>query len=171
MKHCTVLYQFASRYAGLQSSLPHVQPSPQELRDMSHRAKEVVRLLEEYRRAGGKEFELFEYGRAKVEAAEAAEHPQHAGDAGAGAGGRAPKRPWEEMAKEEGAGEDAEGDKAQLQQTMAEQDMEIIRTKRATSTAGAGAAVSGQPKSKYRKRSVSRFYYCCCADRRMGSGC
>ncbi len=37
---------------------------------------------------------------------------------------------------------------------MAEQDMELIRTKRATSTAG-GTASAGQPKSKYRKRSVS----------------
>ena len=32
--------------------------------------------------------------------------------------------------------------------------MELIRTKRATSTAGANGSV-GQPKSKYRKRSVS----------------
>lgn len=32
--------------------------------------------------------------------------------------------------------------------------MELIRTKRATSTAGANSS-SGQPKSKYRKRSVS----------------
>ena len=45
------------------------------------------------------------------------------------------------------------GDKVQ---TTAEQDMEIIRTKRATSAAG-GPAATGQPKSKYRKRSVSMF--------------
>lgn len=32
--------------------------------------------------------------------------------------------------------------------------MEIIRTKRATSAAG-GTTATGQPKSKYRKRSVS----------------
>ena len=32
--------------------------------------------------------------------------------------------------------------------------MELIRTKRATSTAGANTS-TGQPKSKYRKRSVS----------------
>ncbi|KAE9405217.1 GATA-domain-containing protein, partial [Gymnopus androsaceus JB14] len=37
-------------------------------------------------------------------------------------------------------------------QTTAEQDMELIRSKRATTTAGATTA-SGQPKSKYRKRS------------------
>lgn len=41
---------------------------------------------------------------------------------------------------------------------MAEQDMEIIRSKRASSNA-AGAAASGQPKSKYRKRSVSSFSF------------
>lgn len=39
-------------------------------------------------------------------------------------------------------------------QTTAEQDMEIIRSKRATSSAG-GVSTIGQPKSKYRKRSVS----------------
>jgi hypothetical protein len=42
---------------------------------------------------------------------------------------------------------------AEKPQSTAEQDMEIIRSKRATSTAGATGA-AGQPKSKYRKRSV-----------------
>ncbi|EEB87005.1 hypothetical protein MPER_15845, partial [Moniliophthora perniciosa FA553] len=37
-------------------------------------------------------------------------------------------------------------------QSTAEQDMELIRTKRATTTAGASSNTS-QPKSKYRKRS------------------
>ncbi|KAJ3849397.1 hypothetical protein EV368DRAFT_14832, partial [Lentinula lateritia] len=37
-------------------------------------------------------------------------------------------------------------------QTTAEQDMELIRSKRATTTAGSSAS-SGQLKSKYRKRS------------------
>lgn len=41
-------------------------------------------------------------------------------------------------------------------QSTAEQDMEIIRNKRATSTAGANNT-AGQAKSKYRKRSVSRI--------------
>ncbi len=40
------------------------------------------------------------------------------------------------------------------QQTTAEQDMELIRIKRATSTAAANGT-TGQTKSKYRKRSVS----------------
>ena len=48
-------------------------------------------------------------------------------------------------------------------QSTAEQDMELIRTKRATSTAQGGAngsaSGSGQPKSKYRKRSVSLVFY------------
>ncbi|KAF9267992.1 GATA-domain-containing protein, partial [Marasmius fiardii PR-910] len=39
-------------------------------------------------------------------------------------------------------------------QSTAEQDMELIRTKRATTTAGA-VANTGQPKSKYRKRSAT----------------
>lgn len=47
------------------------------------------------------------------------------------------------------------GGKTSLQ-TTAEQDMEIIRTKRATSSSG-GGTTTGQPKSKYRKRSVSLF--------------
>src|ERR1700722_4257525 len=47
------------------------------------------------------------------------------------------------------------GDKPQ---STAEQDMELIRTKRASSTAGSGAA-SGLPKSKYRKRSVRNLYF------------
>ena len=47
--------------------------------------------------------------------------------------------------------DESTADKAQ---TTAEQDMELIRTKRASSTAG-GSGVAGQPKSKYRKRSVS----------------
>ncbi|KAF8959491.1 GATA zinc finger-domain-containing protein, partial [Flammula alnicola] len=37
-------------------------------------------------------------------------------------------------------------------QSTAEQDMELIRTKRATSSAGTNGP-AGQPKSKYRKRS------------------
>lgn len=45
----------------------------------------------------------------------------------------------------------------QQPQSTAEQDMELIRNKRATSTAGA-AATTGQPKSKYRKRSVSLYF-------------
>lgn len=139
MKHCTILAQFALRYAELQGSLPHVQPNATELDEMAHRAREVMRLMEEYRRAGGAPGAEF----AKVR-----------------------KRPWEEMSgedgaggRERGAGEEDEDIKdrgeggSETPQTTAEQDMEIIRTKRATSTAvAAGSVVAGQPKSKYRKR-------------------
>ena len=43
-------------------------------------------------------------------------------------------------------------------QSTAEQDMELIRTKRATTTANANGP-PGQPKSKYRKRSVGRSQF------------
>lgn len=138
MKHCTILAQFALRYAELQGSLPHVQPSPEDLDEMANRAREVMRLMDEYRRAGGGEF------------------------------ARVPKRPWEEIedgggvgvgsgSGPNGAGDGDGGGGADREQTTAEQDMEIIRTKRATSTAvAAGSAMAGagagQPKSKYRKR-------------------
>jgi hypothetical protein len=95
---------------------------------------------------------------------------------------RPPKRPWEEMSRAAvqgvpdtimevsgGGGGDpfmqhnlillhqdnAISEKAQ---STAEQDMELIRTKRASSTAG-GGGTAGQPKSKYRKRSVSLIFF------------
>ncbi|KAG5647330.1 hypothetical protein DXG03_000398 [Asterophora parasitica] len=131
-----------------QQSVPDVCPSPEELQEMSHRAVEVVRLLEEYRR-----FNLPESERVKMDNAAAITPPDDH---------RPPKRPWEDMSQDENvtAAESSSFteqyptpvDKAQ---TTAEQDMEIIRTKRATSTAGASGS-AGQPKSKYRKRSLQR---------------
>ncbi|RXW18140.1 hypothetical protein EST38_g7724 [Candolleomyces aberdarensis] len=86
---------------------------------------------------------------------------------------RPPKRPWEDMSQEgpengefEYTGSPSNGPPASTTeattnnesagggQTTAEQDMEAIRTKRATTAATASGA-TGQPKSKYRKRSVS----------------
>ncbi|KAF8896119.1 hypothetical protein BD779DRAFT_562732 [Infundibulicybe gibba] len=139
IKHCTDLYSFASRYAQLQNSVPHARPSPEELADMAQRANQVIRLLEEYRRLN-----LPENERSKIDRMASDDH-------------RPPKRPWEDMSQEGGVQEGAPlpeqysttGDKAQ---STAEQDMEIIRTKRATSAAG-GSGTAGQPKSKYRKRS------------------
>lgn len=152
--------------AQLTASLPHSQPSPEECNDMTRRAKEVVRLLEVLRRMGMPEADRIKMDSASVNSAATEDH-------------RPPKRPWEDMAQG-GPGESsfsevsdrcnilcwalmeanawrfqfpAAGDK---EQTAAEKDMEIIRTKRATSTAG-GNATAGQPKSKYRKRSVSIF--------------
>ncbi|KAJ7592908.1 hypothetical protein C8J56DRAFT_1002894 [Mycena floridula] len=104
---------------------------------MAQRANQVVRLLEELRRMHLPEEELVKADSNHVDVAD--DH-------------RPPKRPWEDMSQDEVQQFTAAiGDKSQAQ-TMAEQDMEIIRTKRATSTAGAVSAV-GQPKSKYRKRS------------------
>ncbi|KAF8959490.1 hypothetical protein BDZ97DRAFT_1837405, partial [Flammula alnicola] len=49
--HCSILYNFASRYAQMQhNNIPHAHPSQQELEEMSQRAQAVVRLLEDLRR-------------------------------------------------------------------------------------------------------------------------
>ncbi|KAG6857391.1 hypothetical protein H0H87_004753 [Tephrocybe sp. NHM501043] len=148
MRHCQVLFNFTSRYAQLQQSMPDVCPSPNEVAEMSHRAAEVVRLLEEYRRLN-----LPESERAKMDVVAMTPPDDH----------RPPKRPWEDMSQEENSGLGDSTSFAEQQyptpvdnkmQTTAEQDMEIIRTKRATSTAG-GSGPGGQPKSKYRKRSLT----------------
>ena len=104
----------------------------QELAEMKRRAAEVVRLLEEYRRLSP----------------ELDTKPSISHD-------RPPKRPWEDV--DQGASPVDRNIKSE--QTTAEQDMEIIRTKRATSTAAGASSGAGQTKSKYRKRSVS---ICCC---------
>ncbi|RDB26357.1 hypothetical protein Hypma_006747 [Hypsizygus marmoreus] len=145
IKHCSALYSFASRYAQLQQSLPEIYPSQEELSEMSHRAGEVVRLLEEYRRLNLPEAEQL-----KLNSTVAITPPDDH---------RPPKRPWEDMAQEDNVeaesgpfSEQQYPTSADKAQSTAEQDMEIIRTKRATSTAG-GSGSAGQPKSKYRKRS------------------
>ncbi|KAF5372778.1 hypothetical protein D9615_010134 [Tricholomella constricta] len=129
IKHCSALYNFASRYAQIQQSVPDVCPSPEELQEMSQRAVEVVRLLEEYRRLN-----LPESERVKMDTV-ITPPDDH----------RPPKRPWEDMSQDENiAAADAASFVEQQYptpsdkvQSTAEQDMEIIRTKRATSTAGA----------------------------------
>lgn len=145
------------------------QPSQTELTEMSQRALTVVRLLDEYRRSI-----LPESERSKVNDV-AHTSPEDS---------RPPKRPWEEMSQEGVNGTEpaafvevcctfitswvkiltsftqqynTTSDKTQ---TTAEQDMELIRTKRATSTAGANGT-GGQAKSKYRKRSVSIAKFSC----------
>lgn len=123
--------------------MPNVQPSAEELAEMNTRAVTVVRLLEEFRRMSIPEDE-----RDKLEASSSME--DH----------RPPKRPWEDISQgpgNGGGGTEAIGgstESADKSQSTAEQDMELIRTKRATSAAG-GTTTVGQPKSKYRKRSVS----------------
>ncbi|KAG6862460.1 hypothetical protein C0995_000006 [Termitomyces sp. Mi166 len=147
MKHCQVLFDFASRYAQIQQSIPDVSPLPEEMQEMSHRAAEVVRLLEEYRRLN-----LPESERVKMDSSMAMTPPDDH---------RPPKRPWEDISQDENSTLVESTTFAEQQyptpienksQSTAEQDMEIIRTKRATSAAG-GSGSSGQPKSKYRKRS------------------
>ncbi|KAG6900832.1 hypothetical protein C0993_000151 [Termitomyces sp. T159_Od127] len=148
MKHCQVLFDFASRYAQIQQSMPEVSPPPEEIQEMSHLAVEVVRLLEEYRRLN-----LPESERVKMDNTMAMTPPDDH---------RPPKRPWEDMSQQDENSSLVESATFAEQQyptpvenklqSTAEQDMEIIRNKRATSTAG-GSGSSGQPKSKYRKRS------------------
>lgn len=112
---------------------------------MSQRAVEVVRLLEEYRRLN-----LPESERVKMDNASVITPPDDH---------RPPKRPWEDMEQDENAAAvetvsytEPYSTIEKVTQSTAEQDMEIIRSKRATSTAGASSS-TGQPKSKYRKRS------------------
>ena len=133
---------------------------------MSQRAVQVVRLLEEYRRANFPEVE-----RVKMDTAIAMTPPDDH---------RPPKRPWEDLSQDGNVivAEVVASEvfptysftwscvpelpsqqyptPAEKPQSTAEQDMEIIRSKRATSAAG-GTGAAGQPKSKYRKRSVRRI--------------
>jgi len=159
--HCNALYSFASRYAQLQHSLPHAQPSPGELEEMSQRALTVVRLLDDLRRMNmpeGVEQQQQQQQPAPVQMQESPDDP------------RPPKRPWEDISQDDGAIQIVEQNGFQQdqystaasgdtkQQTTAEQDMELIRTKRAATTTAQGASGSagGQPKSKYRKRSFCK---------------
>ncbi|CAL1717079.1 unnamed protein product [Somion occarium] len=135
VEHCNALYSFASRYA----NSPNMQPSPSELHEMAQRASTVVRLLEDLRR-----LDLPADQPPKEESSHNGISDEH----------RPPKRPWEDMSRDDEATPpvsnyrpDHVDEKAQ---STAEADMEIIRSKRATSSA---ANVPGQPKSKYRKRS------------------
>ena len=74
----------------MQQTLPDICPSPEELAEMSRRAAEVVRLLEEYRRAN-----LPESERVKLDSAAAI----------ISADARPPKRPWEELSRDDDVAE------------------------------------------------------------------
>ena len=113
-------------------------PSIAELNEMAQRANEVVRRLEEYRRLYAPENDRRCDGSTSLD-----DH-------------RGPKRPWEDAPEAQQSG--SPESPFRRQQTTAEQDMEIIRSKRATTAAG-GSSTAGQPKSKYRKRSVRRFFF------------
>lgn len=122
VQYCQTLLQFANKY---NQGAP-AQPGAAELHDMTEYAKHVVDLLNNLRR---------------VALPNEKREPQ-ADDS------RPPKRPWEDMARDD-QNHHAELNEENSQST-AEQDMEIIRSKRATSS---GQSTPGQPKSKYRKRS------------------
>ncbi|OCH84918.1 hypothetical protein OBBRIDRAFT_821715 [Obba rivulosa] len=141
-QHCSCLYAWSTRYAHLQATMPHLQPPPPELAEMNWRAIEVARILEHLRRLSSPD-----QGQPKDSSATSAVE-EHS---------RPPKRPWEEASRdEEGTPapnaypEVSYSQSSEKVQSTAEQDMEIIRSKRATST---GGNAPGQPKSKYRKRS------------------
>lgn len=71
--------------------MPHVQPSTAELQDMSQKALQVVRLLEDFKRAHLPDSERNKLGDPSED---------H----------RAPKRPWEDMAQEGAANGDQSGE-------------------------------------------------------------
>ncbi|GJE94540.1 GATA zinc finger domain-containing protein [Phanerochaete sordida] len=122
MQYCQMLLGFASKCQ--QGS----QPAPAELRDMTNFAALIVRLLEDLRRVA-----IPDEKREPIPAPEDS---------------RPPKRPWEDLARDD-QNHHPEFSEENGSST-AEQDMEIIRSKRATSS---GQSTPGQPKSKYRKRS------------------
>ncbi|KAJ3532902.1 hypothetical protein NM688_g7356 [Phlebia brevispora] len=103
---------------------------------MSEFATQVVQLLDEYRRIS-----LSGEQPARELVAVTPAVDEH----------RPPKRPWEDMERDnQGTPSEADIRYDEASQSTAEQDMEIIRSKRATSSTG---TTPGQTKSKYRKRS------------------
>ncbi|KAG2081100.1 hypothetical protein BD769DRAFT_1684362 [Suillus cothurnatus] len=212
VQHCTALYKFADHYSILQSSNPHVQPSAEELAEMTARAGEVVRLLEALRNdapifpsslLSASAFTSTSGSHALVSvhphSSEAAVKGYMTSSSSLGLGimdvdapDRAPKRPWEDVEgmlppgsgpgiapSSSGAGHVhvpivstpglgtaqisgtamAAGVVQDQDRSMAEADMELIRTKRALTTMAAAAALGGNGtggsggKNKYRKRS------------------
>ncbi|KAH9481597.1 GATA zinc finger domain-containing protein 10 [Psilocybe cubensis] len=127
--------------------VPPPQPSQGELEDMLRLAQELVRLLEETKRANAPETDQSRMS-APEPMQESPDDP------------RPPKRPWEDISQDDVTQNEQSSFPEQQYasggdvkpQTTAEQDMELIRTKRATTTAGTNGP-PGQPKSKYRKRS------------------
>ena len=103
--------------------------------EMADRAALVVKLLEQVRKL--------------AEGAVGGSIDDPSGPTSQHTEGRAPKRPWEDTID---GNSNPPYDKAQ---SIAEKDMAIIRSKRATNT---GAVNAGVPKGKYRKRSVSCLF-------------
>ncbi|KAI4525960.1 hypothetical protein K525DRAFT_289187 [Schizophyllum commune Loenen D] len=166
IEHCTKLYQFAFRYANVQQTVPAFSPGEEELSEMNHRAEEVVRLLGSLRNMS-----LTESERAKVESVSGSgfrgegdssfrgppapeSHSSYRPPPALEEQHRVPKRPWEDMDRDSDMGQDElhADSAADDPRSMAERDMETIRSKRASTTAGNAANVA-MPKTKYRKRS------------------
>lgn len=152
----------------------YVQPRKDELVEMAQRAANIVRLLEDLRRVV-----LPDHVPSSAD-----KNGLGNGHVVNGDDYRPPKRPWEEISKEAGESlqspvevgyschrimcflnnlqrsvskRSTNSDKSSPGQSLAEKDMDLIRSKRASTT---GSSTAGQQKSKYRKRSVSnsRFY-------------
>jgi len=150
--------------AQLQTSSPQTQPTPQELSEMTHRASEVVRLLESLRTPTsavssstatsttmtGGEFPVLTIGVSSSQVTGAGPS-----SASMDVDTRAPKRPWEETQTQphgthSGSFPSAptgnmSGAASGAERTAAEKDMELIRTKRAMTAnlAAAAAAANG----------------------------
>jgi hypothetical protein len=82
-----VLYEFASRYAQLQTSRGDIKPSKEEIADMTKRAARVAQLLRDLK---------------KIVNPNATSSGDEKGAASVtGDEYRAPKRPWEEISKDQ----------------------------------------------------------------------
>ncbi|OBZ66141.1 hypothetical protein A0H81_13713 [Grifola frondosa] len=147
MKHCGVLYTFVSHYAELVASQPQMQPSPPELEEMTYHAATVVRLLEDLRRMNASD---------DAPAKDGLGMPLN----GADDHSRPPKRPWEDLSREENGANPYPDPGGQYgppddkPQSTAEQDMEIIRSKRATS---AGVMLRGSRRASIGNAAVLRL--------------
>lgn len=138
------------------------QPSSEDLAEMTRRAEEVVALLKELRELALDD-EGIDVGSGGAGGGVSSSSGKHVAieEPVLPAVPRAPKRPWEDVSA------DADDDDAfpagagvtaahipgsERAQTAAEEDMALIRRKRATNNAQQGGP--GTPKGKYRKRSV-----------------
>jgi hypothetical protein len=176
--------------ATLQGSNPHMQPPAEQLAEMTARASEVVRLLDALKNDTHISAASL-LSSTSTHNTLVSVHSHHSLDslnavksAGSSLGmaimdvdapDRAPKRPWEDVEGMlppqvgqalQGSGAAAQGSTDQ-DRSMAEADMELIRTKRALTTLAAAAALgsggggTSGGKNKYRKRSVSSFSSVC----------
>lgn len=133
---------------------------------MAHRAAHVIKLIEELRRLSLPDNE---YNQRDITSPGSAPTTPTLGNPTSAPTNRPPKRPWEDdeaQIPSQGGGSGSEynsgggggGSGRAHGQTMAEKDMAMIRSKRASNANGQLNA-GGVPKGKYRKRSVSLFFF------------